>query len=240
VPDIDIQSWVAARATWQREVGVESSRARVACIALACTAALRAAQLACAVFPVSTAVFLQLQSVDTLLLCVTVVLFLRWLAHAVKLASAMSSAPLQWTGSGAVWSFFIPIISLWRPFYVLRDLRDHLAPNGVPEPAPRPRLDGSGGYRHVEMDSAPPPRALVNASIGAWWGFFISARVLGVGIVATNYGVVAELLSITSAILGVLVVRSIDGRVTERFRRLHHASDDELAAWNIRATADLR
>lgn len=231
MPDTDIQLWEAARATWEREVRIEASRAKAASFALVAMAVLFGVKLVGTVVPVP---FGSPPVVEIGVLVATAVLFLRWLAQAVTLPAVMGSAPLRWTSSGAVWSFFLPIFGLWRPFYVVRELYDHFTPNGVPEPAPKPRLDGSGGYRHVEMVSAPPPRAIVNASIGAWWGFFVAARLIGDGSGALLYPALSDTLSIISAVLAVLVVRSIDGRIAERFRRLAHASDDELAAWQIR------
>ena len=46
----------------------------------------------------------------------------------------------------------------------------------MPSPSRRrraSRLDGSGGYRSVAMEKAPPPRTLPHAFIGAWWALFI-------------------------------------------------------------------
>lgn len=161
------------------------------------------------------------------MLVVTAVLFLRWLSLVVTLSRTTSTTPLRWTASEAVWGFFIPIISLYRPYQVLRDVHDQLAPDGVPEPAPRARLDGSGGYRSVPMEKAPPPRALPHASIGAWWGLFVAERLLGA------FGTGAQVLAIGAAALAVLVVRSVQARLEERYRRLRHASDEELEAWGI-------
>src|SRR5262249_19684248 len=118
---------------------------------------------------------------------------------------------------------------------------DRLDPEGVPEPAPRPRADGTGGYRHVAMEKAPPPGRLPAAWIGAWWGFYL----LG-GLVATVLAVIlSPSLSIfmtngaevASAVLAVLAVRAIDGRIAERNRRLQHASDEELTEWGIEGRA---
>lgn len=161
------------------------------------------------------------------MLVVTAVLFLRWLALVVTLSRATSTTPLRWTASAAVWSFFIPLVSLYRPYHVLRDVHNLLAPEGVPEPAPRPRLDGSGGYRNVPMEKAPPPRTLPHASIGAWWGLFVAERMLG------GFGLGAQVLAIGAALLAVLVVRSVEARLEERHRRLRYASDEELSAWGL-------
>ncbi len=220
------------RAEWDRDISAERSRARIASVALAVTGATRLVDFAL-VSRVPTSV-VTLGLAELVLLVVTAVVFLRWLARAVSFAQAMSPTRLRWTSSSAVWSFFVPIVALWRPYQVVRDLHDALAPSGVPEPAPTPILDGSGGYRHVAMKSAPPPRALPHASIGAWWGFFMATRLVGFG-GASNQEVLGTFFAMVSAALGILVVRAIDGRIAERFRRVRHASDEELDAWKIRA-----
>jgi hypothetical protein len=153
--------------------------------------------------------------------------FLTWLSRAITLSAGLSVTSIPWTASKAVWGFFIPIVNLYQPYQVLRDLHDQLAPDGVPEPAPRPRMDNPGGYRHVAMEKAPPPRTLPRASIGAWWWLFIAERLLsGVMFVGTA-------CAIAAALLAILVVRAIEGRLEERYRRVRHASDEELEAWGI-------
>jgi hypothetical protein len=168
----------------------------------------------------------------------TAVLFLRWLAASVNVArSFQPSPPLTWTASQACWSFFIPFINLIRPYQVIRDLHDRLAPDAVPEPAPRPRADGTGGYRHVAMEKAPPPGHLPAAWIGAWWGFYVlgnlSTTFVALVFMPRLQGFLSNAAEVASATLAVLAVRAIDGRIAERYRRLHHATDDELGLWGL-------
>ena len=225
--------WESARAAWDARLGVESARARFAVYALGAAAALRVFDLG-AMQIASPTLQAAVGFGELALLVLTPVAFLRWIAHAVSFASDMSPLRLRWTASAAVWSFFMPIISLWRPYQVVRDLHDLLAPDGVPEPAPQPLLDGSGGYRDVVLKSAPPPRALPHVSIGAWWGAFVLTRLVGLDKDTVLAGV-GTLVTVASATLAIFVVRAIDGRIAERYRRLRHASDDELEAWHIRA-----
>jgi hypothetical protein len=174
----------------------------------------------------------------------TAVLFLMWLAKSINVARELGiSPPLAWTASDACWGFFIPFINFVRPYQVIRDLHDRLAPDGVPEPAPKPRADGVGGYRRVELIKAPPPAPLPHASIGAWWALYLfggslprlAALLLGGPRAAqSRLFVVAPFgMEVLSAVLAVLVVRAIDGRLAERHRRLHHASDEELTEWGV-------
>jgi hypothetical protein len=227
--------WNSVRAEWERDVAVERSRARLAIGALGATALVHVLLIGVAMTS-SLEALGALTSVELLLLIATAIVYLRWLARAVSLASTMSATRLKWTGSAAVWAFFMPIVGLWRPFQVVRDVHDALAPDAVPEPAPRPVLDGSGGYRHVPMKAAPPPLPVPHASIGLWWALFVGARVLNYGDVHVGEArVLGDVVSIASAMLGLFVVRAIDGRIHERLRRVRHASDEELEAWELRA-----
>ncbi len=179
------------------------------------------------------------------MLVITAVLFLCWLSRTVSVARALSPTSIRWSASDAVWGFIIPFVSLVRPYQVVRDLHDQLDPDAVPEPAPRPRLDGAG-YRDVPMEKAPPPRTLPHASIGAWWALFIFDPILdrfggaaaysGAEIQsALRVGIGSDAVAIGGALLAVLVVRAVEGRLAERYRRVRHASDEELEAWGIAA-----
>ncbi len=227
-----MSNWAGMREGWDRRLASTRWSARLAVAALLATACLRAAEgvlrvvlprdaqgtlLALALAPLA----------DLMLLAVTAVLFLTWLSRTLSLAAAWSGTPIRWTRSKAVWSFFIPFVSLYQPYQVVRDLHDQLAPDGVPEPAPRPRMDGAGGYRSVAVEKAPPPRTLPHASIGAWWGLFVAERMLS-SFTGESVGVFPRALAIAAALLAVLVVRALQGRLEERHRRVHHASDEEL------------
>jgi hypothetical protein len=180
------------------------------------------------------------------LLLITGVLFLRWLAATVRVARVLQVSPsLAWTPSQAVWGFFIPFVNLARPYQVLRDLRDRLAPDGVPEPAPQPRLDGAAGYRTVEFEKAPPPAKLPHAFIGAWWALYLLGGLVQRGATSSTthstlerigsrkMSVAADVIELGSTVLAILVVTAISARVTERQRRLRHATDEELTSWGI-------
>jgi hypothetical protein len=186
--------------------------------------------------------------VELALLVLTGVLFLRWLSLMVKVARDLQvSPPLTWTPSQAVWGFFIPFVNLMRPYQVLRDLHDALTPEGVPEPAPRPRLDGASGYRKIEMETPPPPAKLPHASIGAWWAFYVLGGLVERAATSMADGGVDALMSsrkafvvsdgfeIVSSGLAVLVVLALSARLVERQRRLRHATDEELVSWGIDA-----
>ncbi|WP_437278650.1 DUF4328 domain-containing protein [Sorangium sp. So ce375] len=184
---------------------------------------------------------------------VTGVVFLRWLARAVAAAGALDPVRgLAWTPSEAVLAFLIPVVNLVQPYRVLRDLHDGLAPAGVPEPAPRPLLDGAGGYRRVEVAHAPRAGAVRHAALGVWWGCYVASRGLGWAASAVPALTAAEFIrsramfiasdvaSIAAAWLAVRMVRAIDSRVAERHRRLAYASDEELDLLLVERDLQLR
>jgi hypothetical protein len=177
---------------------------------------------------------------------IAALLFLSWLSRTMRVADRLSATSVRWTPAEAVKGFFLPVVGIVRPYLVLRDLYDQLEPDAVPEPAPRPRLDGTGGYRDVPLQAAPRPRALPRASIGAWWALFLAGMVAtGLGgsegsgpaqiQASLRVGIEGEALVIAGTLLAVLVVRAVAGRLVERYRRVRYASDEELEAWGIAA-----
>ena len=249
---------------YESDVRVANSRAKAAMVALGLTAALRCALIPIALWqnglldavqagnmpPMET-----LERSDTLisagaigqlvLLIVTGVLFLRWLHRTVRLTRALGGDTLRWTPKDAVLSFIIPLVNIARPFQVMRDLHDHLAPDVVPEPQVLVQPGDLSGYRGVEVKAPPPPVKLPHASIGAWWGFFwvgnvfanIAARQHGTGLsdilLRNNLNMASDAIDIVSAVLAVVVVRGVTARLDERFRRTRHNTVDALAAAGI-------
>lgn len=249
-----------------RSQGVKAARSRgkAAVAALVVTAAVRAYSAGVAAWQIrllddvqrgvvqnatlelSDTLFTAGAVIQLVMLLITGILFLRWLAQMVNTARDLQvSPPLAWTASQAVWGFFIPFVNLARPYQVLRDLHDVLAPDGAPEPAPRPRLDGASGYRKIEMEKPPPPARLPHASIGAWWAFYVIGGLVERGAASMDEKGIAALVSsrtvsmisdafdIVSAGLAIMVVVAISARLAERQRRLRHATDEELTSWGI-------
>ena len=96
---------------------------------------------------------------------VTVVLFLQWLHRLVTIARQLGSPSLAFSPGAAVWSFFIPILNLFRPYQVLRDAQATLSPDTVPEPPLRPDTEGVVGYRQMAVGAGPEnPRPAERAS----------------------------------------------------------------------------
>ncbi|KYF92845.1 hypothetical protein BE17_01195 [Sorangium cellulosum] len=258
-----MHDWDGARARWDSDFGVAHRRARAANAALLVTAGVEvygilvmawqivllgqidSGEVSMATRSLSDSLLEAWRFAEIAMRVITGALFLRWLWHTVPLAGSMSASRLRWTSRDALLSFFIPLFNFVRPYQLMRDLHDHLSPDGVPEPAPRPRMDGAGGYRHVAMEKAPPPRALPHASIGAWWALFLLPQLLSRMVTPVRTNTVAEVITnrywaiavclatIGGAILAVMMVRTVQSRFAERYRRVRHASDEELESWMI-------
>jgi hypothetical protein len=182
------------------------------------------------------------------LMLVTCILFLRWLSPLVRLTRALGARTLEWTPQQAVWAFFIPVVSLLRPYQVLRDVHGALAPDVVPEPPLRSRADEAGGYRHVEVLIPPPSGRLPRASILAWWAFYWAgtfmaelsskddAKTLDALLDRNLWSNVAALIRIASAVLAIMMIRAVTARLVERYRRVRHNSMEALESAGITIT----
>lgn len=258
-----MSAWESRRDMWALDVSTAQKRARLTVGALAVTIGLHVYQSVVSGWQLSLVGGVasgqtsqsSLELSDTLfqlgalaqvaVLLVTGVLFLMWLAKTVGATRAMITLPLRWTPSQAVWGFFIPFVNFTRPYHVARDVHDRLDPEGVPEPAPRPRPDKASGYRSVPVERAPLPAALPPASIGLWWGLYIGGGIIerlagqvhGQSVEAFTSArkgsILSDVVEIAGALLAIRVVRAIDARLAERHRRLHHASDEELDALGL-------
>lgn len=175
----------------------------------------------------------------------TATLFLRWLHKTVELTRALGGDTLRFTPKDAVWGFIIPFVSFQRPYQVVRDVHDHLAPDAVPDAQAIARTDESMGYRQVALDAPPAPVKIPHAAIGAWWATFwignvianIAARQSATTIdsllAANVMNSAADAVEIVSALLAVVMVRGLDARLQERYRRVRHNTPETLQAAGV-------
>lgn len=182
----------------------------------------------------------------------TAILFLRWVHGLVKLTRQLGVDGLVWTPSRAVWGFIIPVISLIRPFQVLRDVQQGLDPNEITPPPPRVERDAQTDYRSVALAIPPLANRLPSSFLGAWWASFmlgsVATRVTnafsnidksGTGnrieSVVTSYhaAMFSSAVLVVAAAFAILVVRSLTARLEERFRRIRHSTPESLSAQGI-------
>jgi len=181
------------------------------------------------------------------ILVVTATLFLRWVHRVVSLTRALGDVHLSWSPSQAAWAFIIPFVSLYRPYRVLSELQQKLDPDDILPPAPRVDRDAQSDYRSVALVTPPAPKPVPRALLGLWWGCFIASRLIsrlssklqeaaeGIeSVISTYHGqMLASALAVAAAALAIGVVRSLNARLDERFRRIRYSTPEALAEQRI-------
>lgn len=136
--------------------------------------------------------------------------------------------------------FFIPLLSIVRPYQILRDTQRALTPDAIAEPPPR--VEAAHDYRTVKITPPAPPKAVPAAHLGFWWGSFLvsnffvqfSANTGQRTAAGFELAVIADVLSVVSAVLAYRVVRRLTALLDERYRRICHSTSKELHAQRIR------
>jgi hypothetical protein len=155
--------------------------------------------------------------------------FLRWLHESYRVATRLVTRPLELTPSGAVAGFFLPIVSLWRPYQALRDLDLKLDPSEIPEPPIQPATGDIGaGYREAAIEQAPARALPPRAPIVMWWMAWIGAAVVSIAtalgkdsLSVTLWGALGyQVVEIAGATLAIVMVTRIHARLVERARRM--------------------
>lgn len=178
-------------------------------------------------------------------LVLTAFVFVRWVRQLVRMTRALGAKDMQWSVSQATWGFFIPILSLFRPYQVLRDVQQRLEPEEIEPPAPHVARDAAVDYRNVAMVIPPMAKRVPDSLLGIWWGSFVVMSFLGrfanraaasdLADVVTNYQaqIVVSVIAIASAALATRVIRGLTARLEERFRRIRHSTPESLARQQI-------
>lgn len=163
---------------------------------------------------------LVLAMVDLAAYLATSIMFLVWLHAAYKYTSSFSSMLLQYTPGWAVGWWFVPILSLWKPYQVMRELWE----------ASRPSPDSTN-------PTWPPQSAAV---LGWWWAAYlamgivsnIDARVFNAANSASELtgaswiSIASTGVTIVAALLAIYVVSTID-----RYQAMGH--DSNAASYQI-------
>jgi len=142
------------------------------------------------------------------LLIICMIVFLMWLYRARSNLPALGAADVRWSPGWSIACWFIPIMSLFRPYQVVKETWQASDPASLP------------GWR-----PEPPP-----GIFGWWWGLFL---VYGFGSNATNstptsgtpdFGKTALIdlavliIGIGSALCAMWIVRDITARQTQRYQ----------------------
>jgi len=153
---------------------------------------------------------------DLVVSLVMAVVFIRWLLQARRNAVALGAGELVHSRHTAAWSWIIPIINLFLPYQVVKEIWQASAPG---------------------PEASPQAESRVPAALPAWWGFWVAANVLGQLGFRMSWGLgeasdwadyadvervmlAAGLPSIVAAVLAMRVVRGLDDRQRARAVRL--------------------
>jgi hypothetical protein len=142
------------------------------------------------------------------LFVVTGIVFLTWIFRANRNARALGAEGMRFTPGWSVGWFFVPIMSLWRPFQVMREIWQASA-----QP---------GNWRSVQ----PPPL------LGWWWAMYLISQILAQiayrlsgaiedfddALRTSAVGTGANLTSIALDVLAFLVVARIAAHQIEQAR----------------------
>lgn len=166
----------------------------------------------------------------------TGIVFIQWVRLVVRHARHFEfGARMPFTVETATWAWVIPLINWFRPYAVLRAMRDASQPDVFPsyevEERPLP-----GGYRDPAVARERVERASVPLPVGLWWGLFVAARLSerflhhagghfhDVGSVR-RFAYVSLIdggLWIAAALAAIYVVRGVLDRRAELYRRAFH------------------
>ena len=163
-----------------------------------------------AAFPLAATEFHQVSiGVDisqALLLLVTGICFLVWTYRLNRNLRVLGVAGLKFTPGWAVGYFFIPVVSLWQPYQVFREIWQ------ASDPGPAPRSGQA-------WQTLPVP-----ALLGFWWVLWMISNVVDRLSAQTPSNADAEIASavfgLISAVLAVGVVRTFTARQEKTARML--------------------
>lgn len=107
---------------------------------------------------------LVMQSADTVFGLLAGIFFLIWQNAAIKNAKKLNPKVMKTSTSWAVWSWIIPVISIFKPYLVMKEI-------------------WAATVIHPDMDETELPQPLRN-TLMAWWLIWLLPTTIGVGVVA--------------------------------------------------------
>jgi Domain of unknown function (DUF4328) len=157
----------------------------------------------------------------------TVIVFLIWEHRAISNLPPLGVPRPEISSRWAVGSWFVPILTLWVPFQIVRYIWRKSDPDTV-------NADGWSSAWNYSGDG--------DFTLKVWWGFWIAAGIVGrlsyrLSLRANDLSeqtlsswvvIFASILSGAAALLAISVVRSVTDRQEERYRRLLAASQPQF------------
>jgi hypothetical protein len=232
-------------------VEVTHSRARVAAVAVLLSAVLLEGWRLHDESRLAPLVGLLFAAIGWVISLAAGIAYCRWLSRAYQAHRHLAGRSLRLSPTPAVWSFFVPILNLYRPYLAVRDLYAASDPRTLRD-TPQYKPASATDYRSSARELVPPPRWERWCSLPLWWIVYqlplVQGLVIGLLAVTTRvdmssthpgYQLVVFLEGLLSAVLAGQVIRAIDARQNERLRRLealHQARGEELDAVAAHAT----
>jgi Domain of unknown function (DUF4328) len=150
----------------------------------------------------------------------TAAMFLVWLHRAYSNLPSLGVPRPNFSSGWVIVSWFVPILNLFRPYQIVKYIRNKSDPETVGV--------GDGYY-----DTGG------NSTLKAWWGFWLAGDILsfqiysdtenlGVQMAVILVGVLGSGLTVIAACLAIAVVRDINSRQEERRKRLMDASQQQF------------
>ena len=159
----------------------------------------------------------------TLLRIASAVLYCRWLHRAWKDNGLLEGRSLSMSAGAAVASFFIPIVSLFRPYQAVKELYEASDPETLPD-RPQYALTEGSSYRATSGVLVSTPDYRRPFPIRAWWAAYLISslnfRFVGYSTWAIVGVTVIVVSTLVGAVLAVQVMQAIVARQRERLRRL--------------------
>jgi hypothetical protein len=152
----------------------------------------------------------------------TAVAFLLWFYRVHRNLRGLGAAGLEYSSGWAVGGFFVPILNLFRPYQIAREVWKGSDPNADPADPTAWRL------------------APVSPLLLGWWLAWLGTNIAGnaafrVSLRAETFtqqayaelaAMISSALSVIAALLAILMVQAIEARQEARHRRLMEEADD--------------
>jgi hypothetical protein len=169
-----------------------------------------------------------------IVLITTIIVFLVWEHRANSNLRALGLLDPEFSSRWAVGSWFVPFLNLVVPFQIVRYIWRKSDPETV---------EMNGGFSGWNYSGAG------EFTLKAWWGFWIGASVVGrlSGRIslraeelseytfAGQVSIFASLLAAIAAFLAISVVRGVNARQEERYKRMMAASQPQFWPQNYPA-----
>jgi len=151
---------------------------------------------------------------QTALYFAAAVLFLIWIHRAHKNLASLNATELRFTPGWAVGWFFVPIMSLFRPYQVASEIYKASAPNIA-------ATTGSTSWKN----------AAASPIVGLWWAFFLISNFVGQIALRTIFGgeelsdlltstyvyMVSDAIDVVGIIITILMVQKISQYQEEKY-----------------------